>query len=112
MIRESHNAVVTRNETWSGAAATEPYEVGWASELIIFVRALSASGRSGAAVARVQISADGMHWADEGTQFPMPSRPDEVTFGKVREFGNWIRIVTELPDGAEIKVLVTLSLKA
>ena len=110
MIRESHNAVITRNETWAGAAATEPYEVGWASELIIFVRALSALDGDGPPVARVQISADGLHWADEGTQFPMPSRLDEITFGKVREFGNWIRIATDVP-GAGIKVLVTLSMK-
>ena len=112
MIRESHNAVITRNETWAGAAMTEPYEVGWASELIIFIRALSTPGGPDTAVARVQISADGMHWAEEGTQFPMPSRLDEVTFGKIREFGNWIRIATDIPVGSELKVLVTLSLKA
>jgi hypothetical protein len=40
MLAQNVAAVVCRNETWQGQAATEPYECGWAKEAIIFVRAL------------------------------------------------------------------------
>jgi hypothetical protein len=30
---------------------------------------------------------------------------------RVQHFGNWLRLATELPDGAECTVLVTLHLK-
>ena len=73
MLRESQTAVVARNETWSGAVATEPYEAGWASEAVIFVRALEdAEGAPGEA--RVEISPDGMRWVAEGTSLP-PADP-------------------------------------
>jgi hypothetical protein len=82
MIRESQTAVIARNERWSGAAATEPYEAGWATEAVIFIRALAdAPGLAG--MAHVEISPDGMRW-----------------------------VSTHLPDGAELTVLVTLHLKA
>ena len=40
MLPENLTAVVARNESWTGASATEPYEAGWAKEAIVFVRAL------------------------------------------------------------------------
>lgn len=36
---------------------------------------------------------------------------EEVTFARVRHFGEFLRIAGTLPAGAEAKVLVTLSLK-
>lgn len=111
MIRESHTAIVARNEPWSGAVATEPYECGWAGEAIIFVRALEVSGTPAPVQARVQISPDGMRWVDEGSHFTLPAAPDAIGFVRVREFGNWLRLAAELPDGFTIKALVTLSLK-
>ena len=110
-MKESHSAIVARNEPWQGTAATEPYEVGWAREAIVFIRALDVSGDSGNAAARVQLSPDGMRWVDEGTHFPLPARVDAVTFARVREFGNWLRVSAELPDGCVLKVLVTIALK-
>ena len=112
MLRESHNAVVARNEEWRGSIATEPYEAGWAVEAIIFVRALSVEGEAAGVEARVQISPDGMRWADEGSRFKLPAQADEVTFSRVTHFGNWLRIVAELPEGVRIKPVVTISLKA
>jgi hypothetical protein len=111
MIRESLTAVIARNEPWSGAVATEPYEAGWASEAVVFVRALAVKKIPGSVKAKVQISPDGMNWVDEGTRFNLPSKPQAVTFARVREFGNWLRIVAELPKGASMKAVVTLQLK-
>jgi hypothetical protein len=106
MVRRSVNAVVERNVVWSGPFETEPYEAGWASEAVFFVRSLKGGG--GGAVARVQITPDGMHWCDEGTALALPGA-GETTFCKVTNFGNWLRLAgaTEKP----ITVLVTLSLK-
>jgi len=119
-MRESHTAVLERNVEWSGAFAVEPYEVGWASEAIYFSRALAVTGeRQGkasedelkGACGRVQISPDGMHWCDEGTAVPLPKSVGEVTFARVAHFGNWLRVVGELPDGVRLKVVVALALK-
>jgi hypothetical protein len=111
MIRESQTAIVARNERWSGRAATEPYEAGWATEAVLFVRALGdATGEAG--TAQVEISPDGMRWVAEGTTFPLPTKADEVTFARIGHFGNWIRLAADLPPGAEVTVLVTYHLKA
>lgn len=110
MLNESHTAVVARNVRWTGPDATEPYEAGWAREAVIFVRALEAVGPAG--TAQVQLSPDGMHWVDEGTNFPLPSQPDGVTFARVQAFGTWLRIAVDLPPGAAVTVMVTISLKA
>ena len=110
-MRHSTTAIVARNETWTGVSATEPYEAGWASEVVIFVRALrDTSGAS--AKARVQISPDGMRWVDEGTSLDLPKARDEVTFARLGHFGNWVRIAATLPEGSEARVLVTIHAKA
>ena len=110
MLRESQVAVVVRNDRWAGTVSTEPYEAGWASEAILFIRALdNAEGPAGKA--RVEISPDGMRWVAEGTTFPLPVRADQVTFARVAHFGNWLRVTAELPQGAAVTVLVTYHLK-
>jgi hypothetical protein len=111
MLPESQAAVVARNETWTGNAATEPYEAGWAREAIVFVRALKVEG-GGGGVAVVELSPDGMNWAAEGTTFALPTDSSKVTFARVAQFGNWLRIRAELPQGASITVVVTIHVKA
>ena len=108
-MRQSHTAGIERNATWSGAFATEPYEVGWATEAIFYVRTLSASNLPASHV-RVQISPDGIHWCDEGATVFIA--PEGVTFVRVSHFGAFLRLSGTLPEGAEAKVIVYLSLKA
>jgi hypothetical protein len=112
-MRRSHTSVVERNRVWDGVFETEPYEAAWASEAIFFVRTLDASGpiADADADARVQISPDGIHWCDEGTQLSLAREPG-VTFAKVAHFGGFLRLVGEVPNGAEIRVIVYLTLKA
>lgn len=110
MLRESLTAVIARNETWSGASATEPYEAGWATEAVFFVRALKA-GKGAATQAHVEISPDGMRWIREGTSLALPSAVDDLAVARVRHFGNWLRLACHLPDEAEATVLVSLHLK-
>lgn len=111
MLPENLTAVVARNESWTGTSATEPYEVGWAREAIVFVRALK-DPKGPLPKARIEISADGLHWCHEGSEFELPTAKDAVAFQRVSHFGNFLRVVATLPEGAEITVLVTLHLKA
>jgi len=110
MVPESQAAVVARNETWTGQAATEPYEAGWAREAIIFVRALKSVGAAGRA--HVELSPDGMNWVAEGTTFALPHDASKVTYARLTQFGNWLRIRAELPDGSSVTVVVTIHVKA
>lgn len=111
MLPENLTAVVARNETWTGTSATEPYEAGWAKEAIVFVRALK-DPKGPLPKARVEISADGMNWCAEGSEFDLPTVKDAVVFQRLSHFGNFLRITAALPEGSEITVLVTLHLKA
>jgi hypothetical protein len=113
MLPPSHLAIVARNETWTGRAATEPHECGWAREAAVFVRALKPPvDLPPRAHARVQVSPDGMHWVDEGTLVVLPGREGETTFTRLREFGGWLRLLCDLPEGASITLLVSIHLKA
>jgi hypothetical protein len=111
MLAQNIAAVVCRNERWTGSAATEPYECGWAREAILFVRALKPPQLPPGTTARVQISPDGMNWADEGTEVPLPDLENQLRFARVAHFGGWLRLAAALPEGAEITLLVTIHLK-
>lgn len=110
-LPRSHTATIARSELWAGEVFTEPYEAGWAHEAIFFVRALTAaSGPRGRAQA--QISPDGIHWVDEGTAFDLPLSEGEVRFGRVVHFGGYLRLRAHLPEGAALRVIAALALKA
>ncbi len=109
-MRQSHTAVVERNVEWQGTFASEPYEVAWATEAIMFVRALTIEGSTEGLSAEVQISPDGIHWCDEGTLLPMPAAP-RLSFCRVSHFGGWLRAVGNLPDNVRMKVILYLVLK-
>lgn len=111
MLPENITAVVSRNERWSGEAASEPYEAGWAREAIFFVRALK-QPVGPVATAWIEMSPDGMHWVREGAEFSMPDERDRVAMARLTHFGNWLRVAARFDDGAECAVLVTLHLKA
>lgn len=110
-MRLSNTAVVNRNELWMQGSVSEPYEAGWAETALIFVRALK-PGLGAKGRAHVEISPDGMHWLREGTSFDLPFDQDEITYARVRDFGNWLRISAELDADCAVTVLVTLHLKA
>jgi hypothetical protein len=111
MLPENLTAIVARNEIWMGKSASEPYEAGWAKEAIVFVRALK-QPKGTLPKARIEISADGMHWCPEGSEFALPAAENAVTFQRLGHFGNFLRVAVDLPDGAEITVLVSMHFKA
>lgn len=107
---ESYTAAVARNDEWSGAWATEPYETAWANEAIFFVRVLKAAGEARSVHARVQISPDGMHWIDEGSTLEIPVR-EGLSFVRVKHFGGWLRLAGLTPEGSRLRVMAYLALK-
>jgi hypothetical protein len=109
MIRQNYTATIERNRVFQGEFATETYECGWASEAIFFIRKLETAGAVAGTALRVQISADGIRWRDEGTLVELT--PAEVDFVRVKHFGNWLRLTGALPEGATMRVIVSLSLK-
>ena len=112
MLGHSTTAIVARHDVWTGASASEPYECGWAREAIVWVRAMAtAEGDLRGVQARVQISPDGLRWLDAGAAFALPRAEGEIAFARVREFGNWLRVAADLPKGASLKVLVTITAK-
>lgn len=110
MLRENTTAILARNETWTGNAASEPFEAGWAIEALVFIRALK-SPAGPQPTAKIEISPDGMHWVDEGTRLTLPEGKGELSFAKVQHFGNWIRVAADFPDGSGNCILITLHLK-
>lgn len=109
-MNESYTAVVARNDDWLGEWATEPYETAWAAEAIFFVRVLKAEGEARTVSAQVQISPDGMHWADEGSRLDIPVR-EGVCAVKVAHFGGWLRLAGRTPEGSRLRVMAYLALK-
>ncbi len=110
MLRESYTAIVERSESLRGDYATEPYECGWAGEAIFFVRVLERVGDVEGVTLNVQISPDGIRWCDEGTTVALSEA--EVSFCRVRHFGNWLRLAGRLPEGVSVGAIVALTLKA
>ncbi len=110
-MRNAYTAVIARGELWQGSVQTEPYEAAWAGEAVFFVRVLEATG-SGRAVAKVQISPDGMHWVDEGGELSIHAEAGHLSFDRVVNFGGWLRLSVTVPQGVGITVVATLALKA
>ena len=107
-LNESTTAIIVRSERVGDGFASEPYEAGWAKEAVVFLTGHD-SGPEGSVV--VQISPDGMAWADEGSTLPFPPE-GQVAFARLVQFGNWLRLRVTLPHGTERRLMATLNLKA
>ena len=111
MLPENITSIVARNERWTGEAASEPHEAGWAREAVIFVRALK-DPKGPQPQVRAEISPDGMRWIPEGTAVAMPTTRDGISVLRLKHFGNWLRVAASFADGSESTVLVTVHAKA
>ena len=110
MVSQSYTAVVERAQGLKGVFATEPYEAGWAHEAIIYIKVLRLTG-GGRIEARLQISPDGVDWADEGTAFPTMTDAG-LYFVRVDNFGSWLRVAGEVVGAdASANVHVYIALK-
>lgn len=109
-MRNFQMSVVERREPFTHTFETHPFEAAWASEAIFFLR-IESLADSATVNARVQISADGIRWIDEGTQMP-PIAAAGDTFAKVQHFGGWLRLEGTIEGGTGEAILtVQLALK-
>lgn len=100
--------VIERRKTYTDQVDTHPMEVGWASEAIFFIRLDEVHGDDPELKLKVQISADGINWMDEGTEFS-PIKKDGHHFVRVSHFGGWLRLAGEV-TGEESRYIVTVQL--
>lgn len=115
-MRNAYTAVIARGDAWQQSVQTEPYEAAWAGEAIFFIYVMEVAGGdgsagSGSAVARIQISPDGLHWVDEGTEIKIAAKAESLSFARVTNFGGWLRLDVTVPAELAIKVVATLALK-
>ena len=91
-MRQSHTAVVARNAAWNGPFNTEPWETAWAAEAIYFVRLLTPVACRVIMQYSVEISPDGIHWAElsQGTfEF---DKKNPLWYRQLNHFGGWLRL--------------------
>lgn len=109
-MRKSFTAVLEKNAKFTADFATEPYEVGWASEALWFVRVLEMSDNATLSV-YPQISPDGLIWCDKGAESLAIPVSGLHSF-TLRNFGHWLRLQCKLEGkNPMVKVLIYLSLK-
>ncbi|MXZ25541.1 MAG: hypothetical protein F4Y80_11915 [Caldilineaceae bacterium SB0665_bin_21] len=102
-MRQSHTAVVTRNAAWDGPFATEPWETAWAIEAIYFVRILEPPPLRIVMQYRVEISPDGIHWAElfQGTFAFDEQNP--LWYRQLNHFGGWLRLSGKVSYSPEMR---------
>ena len=107
-MRHCITVPLERHKDLTGCFETEPYECGWAAEAIFFLRVQELAGENATLTAAVQVSADGIHWVDEGTVFsPVAAVGD--SFARVTHFGGWLRLAGRL-EGVEARMNVMIHL--
>lgn len=110
-MRSPHAVVLERNSVIEGTFATEPHEVGWATEAIWFVDMLDQLDADWSA--HVEISPDGLRWLPHSAD-RHALNPLGVTAVSVVHFGTWLRLVlspSENAPGSQARLMVTLTLK-
>ena len=96
MFNDSHLEI---KKSFSGKFETHPYECGWADEAIFFIRVEKIEGDP-VFTGQVQISQDGVHWADDGSA-PVTFSGLGLHFIKVQpNFGNYLRIAVNIEGGS------------
>jgi hypothetical protein len=109
-MRHSFTAVIEQANTYTANFETEPYEAGWATEARWFVRVLEIEDAGGISF-HPQISPDGLHWMDEGSD-PINFDATGMKSMALRDFGHWLRLRAEFyGDATRVKVLIYLALK-
>jgi hypothetical protein len=104
-MKQFYTVVLDRLTDFKGCFRTEPYESGWADEVVAFVRVHEKSGRAELG-ARLQISPDGIEWVDEGAK--ANTAEAGVIFMRTTNFGGWLRIVIECEDDCKITTYLAL----
>jgi hypothetical protein len=107
-MKQFHTVVLERMAFFTTDFSTEPYECGWASEALFFIRFHDVIGTEVSQESIVQVSVDGINWIDEGTYFPILTDTGDF-FVKVKHFGGWLRLKNCI-NGKESSIKQTIHL--
>ena len=110
-MKNFYTVFLERMKEYEGSFDTEPYEAGWASEAMFFIRIHEMAGTGVRMQSIVPVSVDGIEWIDEGTSFPAITAPGSW-FVRVSHFGGWLRLRTQITgQSPRVKTTVHLVLK-
>jgi hypothetical protein len=110
-MRNFYTVVLERMKEYDQGFNTEPYEAGWASEAMFFIRIHEMTGTGVTMQSAVQVSVDGIDWIDEGSSFPPITTPGSY-FLRVKHFGGWLRLCNQVAGkGLRVKTTIHLVLK-
>lgn len=110
-MKQFQTTITERKLDFTADFETQPYEAGWASEAICFVRIENVTGETAQLNAAVQISADGLRWIDEGTVFQTMNSAGDY-FVKISHFGGWLRLRGSIKgNGAQFNLTIWWVLK-
>lgn len=104
----SATTLVERRTVLTGDFGTHPYEAGWATEALFYVRT---EGPHPTLTIQAQVSPDGVDWLDRGAPLTMPSDRSLIDV-ELYGFGTWIRLfITGSTPEQPTTLLVHLALK-
>jgi hypothetical protein len=107
-VLTSATTLVERRTVLTADYGTHPYEAGWASEALFFVRT---NGDHPALTVRPQVSPDGIDWLDHGDAVRLPADAGLAKIG-MAHFGTWIRLlIVGASEAQPATVFVHLALK-
>ena len=92
MFNDSHLEV---KKYFTGSFETHPYEAGWADEAIFLEKTEGEPVFTG----QVQLSQDGVHWADDGSAPVKLSGVGQHIIKVQPNFGNYIRLAVKIDGG-------------
>jgi len=105
---KSVTTVLERRVELTSTHFTHPFEVGWASQAIAFVRV---EGVHPPITIQPEISPDGIHWVSHN-ESQILSEDEDMVAVHSREFGNWIRFAVKgATQEAPVVALIHLALK-
>lgn len=106
-MKTFHTSVTDLRQSFSGSFDTFAYECGWAEEAIFFVTVEDPTPAGAEISLRVQLSADGIRWLDEGTTLQLTG--PGAGFVRLHHFGGFLRLAGEI-TGADPRCLLTVRL--
>lgn len=106
-MKTFYSSVVELRERFVDVIETHPFECGWADEAIFFVERHESVFDSPLAL-RVQLSADGIRWMDEGTVITLT----DTAFARITHFGGFLRLAgtTMGSDGQAVPATISVRL--
>ncbi len=84
----------------NGAFTSEPYEAGWADEVLVMAYLREIAGPAPRLTLRAQISVDGARWFHHPAGTLVMSSPGGYSLA-LAQFGNWLRLAGEVNGGPE-----------